>query len=92
MSKQLVPAGSIGDFTVYNIVFVGINKLIVQCSGEGSGLPPGRPEFDPLQSSFFKKKSVSDYVVNVQLTSSLRISERENSQIQELAPCGKSVS
>ena len=48
---------------------------------------PGGPSFIPY-GALFSKKSVSDYVVNVQLTSSLRISERENSQIQELAPRG----
>ena len=51
---------------------------------------PGGPRSIPASSkkALFSKKYVSDYVVNVQLTSSLRISERENSQIQELAPCG----
>ena len=51
---------------------------------------PGGPRSIPASSkkALFSKKYVSDYVVNVQLTSSLRISERENSQIQELAPRG----
>ena len=58
-------------------------------SGKDSDLSPRRPEFDPLSNqALFSEKLVSDYVVNVQLTSSLRISERENSQIQELAPRG----
>ena len=57
-------------------------------SGKGSDLSPRRPGFDPLSSkALFSEKLVFDYVVNVQLTSSLRISEQENSQIQELTPC-----
>ena len=52
---------------------------------------PGGPSSIPASSNqaLFSKKYVSDYVVNVRLTSSLQISERENSQIQELALRGE---
>ena len=84
--NSLQKFAKICQFVINRVHFGYWIKLVAWYSGKHRDLLPGRPEFDPLQSSFFKKKSVSDYVVNVQLTSSLRISERENSQIQELAP------
>ena len=63
---------------------LGLGVSIVTCH-------LGGPSSIPYQSKpFFSPNIAFDYVVRLRLTSSLRISERENLQIQELAPCGAS--
>ena len=75
------------------VIFRQFSKLAAWYRGKYSDLSLRRSEFDSLSNqAFFSRKIASDYVVKLQMTSSLRISERENSQIQELAPCGPTIS